>query len=103
MDPCATFTIHPTDADVGAWFGVGDESGGLSVLTAAEVGVVGSFDGIDRVDFTDGILLTIFGSGDGAWVRDAIDDHKVHGTMSVDEGSKSRGESEESSLNEHDS
>jgi len=59
VDPCTTFTVHPTDTEVGAWVGVGDESGWSSALSTAEVGVVGSFDGIDRENFTDGVLLTV--------------------------------------------
>jgi len=59
VDPCTTFTVHPTDTEVRTWVGVGDESGWSSALSTAEIGVVGSFDGIDREDFTDGVLLTV--------------------------------------------
>lgn len=102
MDPWTVFTVSPFETYDGAWIGIGDESGWGSTRATAESAVVGSFDGIDGVDFTDDELLTATVVGDWAVVSDAVDYNAGKGTVSVDEGSESS-ESEKSSLSEHDS
>lgn len=99
--PWSTFTVVPSKAEGRAGTGVGDESGVLSVLAAAEEGVVGTFDGIDRVDLANSVLLAVFGVGSWAHIFGAIDEDTAHPTMSIDEGSESS--ESDKSVSEHDS